>query len=464
MASSASFTSVELAEASGGEWRGGRLPAQALTLCTDSREPASGSIFIAFRGEKFDAHDFLDAAVAHGAAALCVERRRAADLPLPAHLPVLVVEDTLAAYQRLARLHRRRFPALRIAAVTGSVGKTSVKEMLSAICRAACGGDGDGVLSTIGNTNNYFGVPQNLLRLTARHRYAVLEIGTNHHGEIAPLSRIVEPQVALINSIAPCHLEFLGSLAGVAEEKAHIFDGLAPDGVAVIPLDAPEAAILEAKAAKFKVLRFGAEAGADVRAEYRRGTLDGSEFMLDFGSGGPFTVEWPLTGEHQARNAAAAAAAALALGIAPEVIAAGLRETKLPGMRMARSRIGSVTYVNDAYNANPESMAASLRMLAGMGSQDQLVLVLGDMLELGEFEADGHRDTLLLARERLPAAAIIAVGPRFRAAAAAAALPVEVCADAAAAGEALKKYRQPGRVVFLKGSRAMALEKALPEG
>ena len=152
------------------------------------------------------------------------------------------------AYRDIAHFHRLRFPSLRLVAVTGSVGKTSVKEMLRAIFERAAGRDA--VLHTEGNTNNQVGVPQNLLRLEERHRYAVIEAGTNHPGEIEPLSRCAAPQIGLINSIAPCHLEFLGSLAGVAREKAHLFDGLPGNGCAVIPRNCPEVEILEKAAEK----------------------------------------------------------------------------------------------------------------------------------------------------------------------------------------------------------------------
>lgn len=458
------FSASELVLATGGEWRNGIVPQGSVAVYTDSRQAGEGNCFLALCGEKFDAHDFLQSAVESGAGALCVARDKEKSVAVTCDLPVLLVDDTLNAYQDIARFHRRRFATLRIAAVTGSVGKTSVKEMLRAIFTVAAGAE-ENVLFTLGNTNNQVGVPQNLLRLTDEHRFAVLEMGTNHHGEIEPLSRCAEPQVGVVNSIAPCHLEFLGSLDGVAAEKSHVWDGLPPDGVAVFSQNCDGVTVLTEKSAGYRALRFGSEDGADVRAEFLSGSLEGSLFRLTFPDGQAFEIEWSLTGEHQAVNAAAAAAAALALGVEPAEIAAGLSRTVLPGMRMARSEHGGVVYLNDAYNANPESMAASLKMLkrsAGIG--DRLILVLGDMLELGAFEADGHCATLALARELLPQSRIFTVGSRMARAACTLGNPPEitVCESAAAAGAELKKRVRAGDTVFLKGSRGMALEGALP--
>ena len=243
------FHAAELAAATGGVWRGNRSPSNVVRgVVTDTRRSATGALFLALVGERFDAHDFLRDAISGGCAALCIEKKRATKLPPECSVPVLEVDDTLMAYRDIAHFHRLRFPSLRLVAVTGSVGKTSVKEMLRAIFERAAGRDA--VLHTEGNTNNQVGVPQNLLRLEERHRYAVIEAGTNHPGEIEPLSRCAAPQIGLINSIAPCHLEFLGSLAGVAREKAHLFDGLPGNGCAVIPRNCPEVEILEKAAEK----------------------------------------------------------------------------------------------------------------------------------------------------------------------------------------------------------------------
>ncbi len=459
------FSAAELQNAAHGMWFGSAVPAGNSALYTDSREDGGGRMFVALEGEKFDAHDFLPSAVSSGAGALCINRKKIAAVPAGCPVPVLLVDDTLTAYQNIAGFHRRRFKELKVAAVTGSVGKTSVKEMLRAVFAAAAGSE-DGVLFTVGNTNNQVGVPQNLLRLDSGHRFAVIEMGTNHHGEIAPLSLCAAPDTGVVNSIAPCHLEFLGSLDGVAGEKSHVWDGMAPDGTAVFPWRCDGEAVLEAASAGFRTLRFGTDAAADVCAEFLSGDMEHSVFRLIFPDGSKFDVSWALTGVHQALNAAAAAAVALSLGVAPEIIAAGLSNTVLPGMRMARSTVNGVTYINDAYNANPGSMAAALEMLKNsFGSGSRLVLVLGDMLELGDFEDKGHLDTLNMAQRLFPGARIVAAGPRMCRSTMESDRPaaVTLCRDPAEAGAVLADLVNPGDTVFLKGSRGMALERALPQ-
>ncbi len=460
----ACFSAEEFRTASGGEWKDGTGCTGSLGCYTDTRKPGSGKIFIALCGEKFDGHDFLKQAVAAGAEALCIARSRAGKLPPEVKIPVLMVDDTLKAYQDLARFHRRRFSELKVVAVTGSVGKTSVKEMCRAVLSEFFGPDA--VLYTEGNTNNQIGVPQNLLRLGAQHRAAVIEMGTSGPGEIAPLSACAEPQVALVNTIAPCHLEKLGSFYGIALEKSAIFDGLPENGAAVIPLECPANNVLLEHASKFHVTRFGHTGSeAEVRSEYLSGDLDGSRIAVEFPDGSRQEIEWKLTGEHQALNAAAASAVGLACGVPSLVIAAGLAHTSLPGMRMARSVIGGATWINDAYNANPASQLAAIRQLAaGNVPQESLVLVLGDMLELGTFEAAEHKKVLQEALNVLPNARMVTVGPRFaRAASSLNAANVTLCGSAEGAGRILAKLVKAGDTVFLKGSRGIGLEKAIPK-
>ena len=317
----------------------------------------------------------------------------------------------------------------------------------------------EAVLYTEGNTNNQIGVPQNLLRLNSRHRYAVIEMGTNHHGEIEPLSRMAEPLASLVNSIAPCHLEFLGSLEGVAREKSHIFCGLPESGAAVIPADGPAVEVLETAAESYRVFRFGEDVSrCDAAARYLGGTLEGSRFELSFRTGERFTLEWALTGRHQARNAAAAAALAVAIGIPPETIAAGVVHARLPGMRSKVTRLDGVTYVNDAYNANPGSMRAALANLAEFADPARLVLVLGEMRELGGSEAAEHRALVENALQTFPGVRLLTVGRAFGE------CPGALRFDRSEeVGETLAKLVRDGDLVFAKGSRGIAVELALPE-
>lgn len=422
---------------------------------TDSRQDGSGKIFFALKGERFDAHNFLAQAVSSHAAALCVEKSKTA-LASSFQVPVFAVDDTLLAYQKCANLFRRKNSGLKVFGVTGSVGKTSVKEMLRAISVSSAGSE-KFVLATEGNTNNQIGVPQNLFRLTMEHRFAVIEMGTSSPGEISPLSCCALPDVALVNSIAPCHLEKLHSLAGVAAEKGTISSGLPPSGCGVIPFDCPERAILEKSFAGHQILTFGESPESDVQVEYLGGDLTGSRFSLRFPDQKKYVVEWHLSGRHQALNAASASAAAWAAGISAEAIVAGLPQVKLPGMRMKKTLVDGVTYINDAYNANPASMTATLKQLSEAIIDDsKLVLLLGGMRELGEISVSAHRQIMELARKLFPHALIITVGSEFDNSPGDRHFP-------ASAMDILAGVVNFGDTVFAKGSRGIALEKALPE-
>ena len=455
------FNALELASCTNGLWHEKTDDGFIVDgVLTDTRMDCSGALFLALRGENFDAHDFLAAAVDAHAAALCIEKTFADRIDPSWNLPVLLVDDTLKSYQKIANLHKKRFPDLRSVAITGSMGKTSCKEILRSILAAAVGENA--VYATRNNTNNQVGVPQNLLNIGFGHRYCVLEMGTSSFGEIEPLSRTLEPDVALINSIGPCHLEALGDLRGVVDEKSKIFSGLKKNGVAVIPADCPENEYLIEKAGKFKVLRFG----RDVEYRYLGGNLQGSSLELNFvETGRHIKVDWRLSGAHQAANAAAAATVATVLGIEPETIAEGLKNCVLPGMRMKTASINGVDWINDAYNASPGSMEATLRWLREFAVADKLVLALGDMLELGESSRQRHRDIMCLAFDLFPDASYILTGKEFAGAGQGMELPSECyfCDNSFDAKEVLKPLLEPGKTIFLKGSRGMKLERMWPD-
>ena len=454
-----SFTLHELLRATGGRLVGDRAPAAVESVFTDTRETARNGLFVAFSGETFDAHDYLAQAVANGASLLCVEESKADRVPAGA--PAILVPSTVTAFQLIARFHRLRFPNLKVILLSGSCGKTSTKESLRAIFEHAL--DSISVLATEGNTNNQIGLPQNLLRLNARHRIAVLEAGTNHHGELEPLSYCAMPDLAIIVSIANCHLEFLGSLEGVAKEKSKLFTHLAPGGFAVIPAECPGQDILAQAAAPFRVGTFGMDGtDADLTAKYLGGNLHGAKFTLRRETTGEtVSVQWGVPGRHQAGNAAAAALAALSLGVPFEIIAEGLARTTLPGLRMRIAEHDGSTWINDAYNANPDSMAASLNWLSEFADPKKLVLVLGDMGELGERSAEGHRSVCALAKHLFPSARCIVVGPHMTAGAAETGLVCEAFPSARDAAAASLTF-EPGSTVFLKASRSTRLELLEP--
>jgi len=455
------FSGIELMKSTNGWWNT-VLPSEfeLNEVLTDTRKDCSGALFLALRGENFDAHDFLDAAVTAGAAALCIEKTFADRIKADWDIPVLLVDNTLAAYQAIANSYKKRFKNLRSVAITGSMGKTSCKEMIRSILIAAAGKDA--VCATENNTNNQVGVPQNLLNLNSKHRFCVLEMGSNHFGEIEPLSRTLEPDIALINSIAPCHLEAFGNLRGVAREKSKIFAALKADGIAVIPADCPEIDYLLEQTGKFKTMRFG----ADVEVIYHGGNLHGSSIELVFKDlRKRIKFDWPLSGAHQASNAAAAATVAMSLGIDPDTIARGLQNCVLPGMRMKVARINDIDWINDAYNASPESVAAALRWLKEFVKAENLVLVLGDMLELGEASSSQHQKVLRQAFDLFPEAAFVLVGGELERAGRKLDFSGKncFCKNSKAAKTLLNPFLKAGKTVLLKGSRGMKLEKLWPD-
>ena len=449
------FSSQILEEILSGTWKDGKGCCVS-GVYTDTRIAGSGKLFVALAGERFDAHNFLDRAVESGAAALCVRRGSA----VPTGIPVIEVDDTLKAYQALGSFCRSSIDGLKTVAVTGSVGKTSVKEMLRAIFSFACGKEH--VLATEGNTNNHVGVPQNLLKLEKHHRFAVIEMGMNHPGEILPLTVTAKPDAAVVNSIAPCHIEHLGSLEGIAIEKGSIFQGLSADGIAVVPADIPQTELLKKAAGKRRILCFGTNENCDVSAKYLGGRLEGSLFELTFKGVGTFRISWHLSGKHQALNASAAAAAAWGMGIAPQTICEALPQTVLPGMRSKIVRLDDVVYINDAYNANPASMAAALDYLAESVKDEHLVLLLGAMLELGDESKSEHEKLLAAARARFPQADIFTFGEPF--AEAAASSGVRFFREPADAKEDVRAVVTSGSIVFAKGSRGIGVENVLPDG
>jgi UDP-N-acetylmuramoyl-tripeptide--D-alanyl-D-alanine ligase len=448
------FNGIELIQSTAGRWNT-VLPSgfELNQVTTDTREDCSGALFLALRGENFDAHDFLETAVSAGAAALCIEESFADRINNNWNIPVLLVDNTLTAYQAIANSYKKRFKNLCSIAITGSMGKTSCKEIIRSILVAEVGEKA--VYATKNNTNNQVGVPQNLLNINSNHRYCVLEMGTNHFGEIEPLSRTLEPDVALINSIAPCHLEALEDLHGVAREKCKIFTSLKPDGIAVIPKYCPEIDYLEKQTENFKTMRFG----EDVEVIYHGGNLHGSTIELVI-KDKRIKLDWSLSGAHQASNAAAAATVAFALGINAETIAQGLTDCVLPGMRMKVAQIDGIDWINDAYNASPESVIAALRWLKEFVKTEDLVLVLGDMLELGKSSNSQHEKILQQAFELFPESTFILIGSEFRKAGQGLDIPsLYLCQNSDEAKEIIKPFLQAGNTVLLKGSRGIKLEK-----
>jgi UDP-N-acetylmuramoyl-tripeptide--D-alanyl-D-alanine ligase len=439
---------TELAAAVSGRLLGGDAAFQA--ICTDTRSLAPGQLYVALRGARFDGHDFIAEARARGAAAALVER------PLDAGLPLIVAGDTRLALGRLAAWWRGRY-RVPVAGITGSNGKTTVKEMLARILSAW----GEGVV-THGNLNNEIGVPLTLLRLGSAHRFAVIEMGASRPGDIAYLSGLVHPDAAVVTNAGPAHLAGFGDIEGVARAKGEIFSGLGDDGVAVINDDDPRAALWLVLAGERPVVRFGLRGTAEVRARaLELGALAGSAFELVTPRGSA-PVRLRVPGRHNVMNALAAAALAHALGASLEQIVRGLEG--MPGVEhrlQPRPGVGDALLIDDTYNANPGSVAAALEVLAGAGTGRETILVLGDMGELGEgaralHEQIGHR-----ARE-LGIARLYAVGELAAVAAAAFGPGARPFASHEALTEALRgdlEGEARRAVVLIKGSRSMRMER-----
>jgi len=430
-----------------GEPRGERV-------VTDSREDVRGALFLALTGPNFDGHDFVEAAVRAGATGVVVSaswwgkggRDRIAD--------ALVVPDTLLALQDLARAHRARHP-VPLAAITGSNGKTTTKELLAAALTPL-----GPVLKTRGNRNNHVGLPLTLLELTSEHRAAVVEVGLNHPGELRILSGIARPRVGVITNVSAAHLEGLGTVEGVARAKAEIIAGLEPGGTLVVPHGV---AALDAALTGYagRRLTFGFSLQADFHPEEMDllGT-DGVKLVLADGT----AVRVPLPGEHTVLNALAALAAAKGLGVAPAQAAPHLAAVKPVRGRLEPRTVGGVTIIDDSYNANPASLEASLAVLRRATGPGKRWAILGDMLELGPEAADLHR--------RAGAAAafldgLVVVGPlahELGRGAVDAGLDPDTLhlADSGAEAARLIAHRlRPGDRVLVKGSRGMQLETAV---
>ncbi|MDD5299628.1 MAG: UDP-N-acetylmuramoyl-tripeptide--D-alanyl-D-alanine ligase [Gallionella sp.] len=365
-------------------------------VSSDSRKIRPGDLFIALRGEKFDGYEFVAGAVQDGAVAALVNADSYAAHPsIAPSPPLLVVEDTRLALGQLAAYWRRQFD-IPLVAITGSNGKTTVKEMLAGILRIAAGKE-DGVLATQGNFNNDIGMPLTLLQLNAQHRYAVIEMGMNHPGEIDYLTHIACPDVALINNASGAHLEGLGSVEAVAQAKGEIFAGLKPQGTALINADDSYAPLWRALAGSHTLLEFGLGdrcAQADVSGQWQP---QGAGLHLDVQTpSGNFSADLQVPGAHNARNALAAIAAAVALNVPLETIAAGLEKFGgVAGRLQRKAALHGAVVIDDTYNANPASMRAAIGVLAQAGVENpssKRVLVMGDMGELGDNAAVLHAE------------------------------------------------------------------------
>ncbi|WP_455366224.1 UDP-N-acetylmuramoyl-tripeptide--D-alanyl-D-alanine ligase [Kaarinaea lacus] len=345
-------------------------------VSTDSRAVHNGELFVALKGPNFDAHDFADEVSKAGAAALLVDHE------LESSLPQLVVKDTLLGLGQLAAYWRKQL-AIPVVAVTGSNGKTTVKEILASIFSQL----GE-TLATKGNLNNHIGVPLTLLSISKQHKAAVIEMGANHPGEISYLTNMAKPDVAMINNAAAAHLEGFGSLKGVAKAKGEIYEGLDNDGVAIINADDQFAPLWKELTQDRKTLTFGLQQTADISCEWQ-GDINGNRLNVQTPVGN-FECTLKLLGRHNVMNALAATAVAVAASVDLQVIASGIEALDaVPGRLQLKPGINGARIIDDTYNANPNSLRAGLDVLASC--QGEKFLVLGDMGELGDNTIELHQ-------------------------------------------------------------------------
>jgi len=421
-------------------------------VTTDSRNVVVGNLFVALRGERFDAHDFLLDVIAKGAAAVLAER-----LPAGLSTPALVVPDTRFALGEIASNWRKQFD-LPLIGVTGSNGKTTVKEMIASILREAFGENH--MLATRGNFNNDIGVPLTLLRLTAEHRAAVIELGMNHVGEIALLASIAQPTVGLVNNAQREHQEFMQSVEAVARENGAVIEALPDAGIAVFPSDdtfTPLWRELALGRGPRKILTFGFSGDADVSCSYQPGSF-GSEMSLRIKSQ-TFLVTLSAAGLHNVRNAMAAAACCHAIGIEGEVIARGLTAfAPVSGRMQRKTAINGAAVIDDTYNANPDSVLAAIDVLAQAAAPR--ILVLGDMGEVGQEGQRFHEEVGTHARER-GIEHILTLGELARHASAAFGAEARHFEKIETLVLSLNAILVPAATVLVKGSRFMQMERVI---
>lgn len=445
-------------------WAGGSLlrgvpSAMVNSVSTDTRKPAPDSLFVALSGENFDAHDFLDAAEESGATAMLVSRLTKFTEECKA--AIIHVENTQTALQELARNYRRSLTELRVVGVTGSNGKTSTKDFI----REVLGGS-DQVSATLGNLNNHIGLPLTILSTEPEQKAAVWEMGMSNPGEIERLAEIASPDIAVITHIGTAHIEFMKSREAIALEKGMLVEAIDRDGVVILNANDDCSSDLAARS-RGRVVTAGIESG-DVRAENLHATAEGTVFDLVADGAGSESVNLPVAGRHMVGNAVLAAAVALQFDVSLGETARRLSAVELTGGRLQRRVVGGLNFLDDSYNANPDSMRAALSTLADIATEGRRIAVLGRMAELGSLEESEHRQL----GEAAAASAIdilIGVGEAGGLIADGASragrddLDVKHCADQKDAAAYLRAEAGADDLILVKGSRSAAMEAVIRE-
>ncbi|PYK86753.1 MAG: UDP-N-acetylmuramoyl-tripeptide--D-alanyl-D-alanine ligase [Verrucomicrobia bacterium] len=445
----------QIAEFASASVSGGNGNVSIDKISTDSRTLKHGELFVALRGENFDGHKFVEAAVKTGAVGAIVDLGWKGKVP--DNFTVIRVEDTLQAYQTVAANYRKSLP-LRVLAITGSNGKTSTKDFAAAVL-----GRRFRVTKTQGNFNNHVGLPRTMLEATSQDEVAVWEIGMNHPGEVAALAKIAAPDAALITNIGIAHIEFMGSREAIAAEKGALAEAIGPQGSIILNADDPFSKNIAART-HAKVIFAGTTAGT-IRAGEITQSAHGSDFTILEGAH-RCRAQLPVPGLHMVQNAMLAVAAGRLFGLSLEEAAAGLVAAPLAKARLQIRQIGGVQFIDDSYNANPDSMKAALRTLVELDADGKRIAVLGEMRELGKESARGHREVGETAAE-LGVDQLIAIGDMGAAIAEAAQQAglekTAAVGSISEAAEMLTEITAPGDLVLIKGSRTARTERVLEE-
>jgi UDP-N-acetylmuramoyl-tripeptide--D-alanyl-D-alanine ligase len=446
------WESERLRAAAGGTWVARPTGKSVTGLSTDTRTLRPGQAFLALAGDRFDGHTMLADAAAKGSPLVIIDNPASLPDPLPT-MGVLKVADTRRALLRIAAAYRKTLENTKVVAVAGSNGKTTTVRLIDAVLSQAMKGS-----ASHKSFNNEIGVPLTILSARPGDGYLICEVGTNSPGEIGRLGEVVQPDLAVITSIGREHLEKLGSVEGVAREEAHILEAVRRGGAGIYNADAPHLAEVIAALPKkpAALIGFGRAAGATVRVVETAQTWDGVSFTLNDRA----SFRLGTLGGHNAVNAAAAVAVGRRLGLSDAQIATGLTLARGPEMRLERSQAGGIRILNDAYNANPDSMRAGLQTLAEIGAgASRRIAVLGDMLELGEHSEREHREIGTLLAQRRDLDLVVLVGPAMRAAADLLPRAVWIPDMDETHTTGVVAMLRDGDLVFLKGSRRMRLER-----
>ena len=455
----AAFRAHELVAATGGTWSGPSAEMSSVGVVIDSRRVKPGSLFVAIVGASQDGHRFVDAAVHAGASVVLVDR----EVRVPASVGVLQVADTTRALGDLAHHHRMRWVG-KVLGITGSAGKTTTKEL----CAEMLMSTGHGVLATRGNLNNLWGVPMTLFGLSAEHRYAVVEMGTNQPGEIARLAEIVRPDVAMVTLVSAAHTEGLGGVEGVLREKASIFVGLPEGGTAIVYADDSQLVAQARSLTAARLLTFGVSEQSSIRILEATllPTLETGVKLQVSGCAELLQARLQIPGEAASRNAAAAVTAGVALGVDLQAALPALEAVAPSAGRMWLRELAGRVVLDDSYNANPSSTAGALRTLSDAANlrRARSVAFLGDMKELGDLSLREHQGVLRLCRD-LGVDMLVACGPEMGEAIeedpweGAPPARFHHVHDAEQALEHIGNWTAPGDVILVKGSRSMRMEQ-----